>query len=69
MFLESAAENGALLIRRTTVSPRLLLTMHDNKETAGITKNESDVKRNTFKCRAVLELPTFSSVNTKKITI
>ncbi len=34
--------------------------MHDKKETAGITKNESDV-------RAVLQLPTFSSV--KKIKI
>ncbi len=51
--------------RRTTVSPQPLLIMHDKKETAGITKNESDVKRNTFKCRAVLQLPTFSSV--KKI--
>lgn len=50
MFLESVAENRALLIRRTTASPRPLLIMHENIETAGITKNESDVKRNGFKC-------------------
>lgn len=50
MFLESVAENGEILIRRTTASPRPLLIMHENKETAGITKNESDVKRNGFKC-------------------
>lgn len=60
MFLESVAENGALLIRRTTASLRPLLIMHENKETAGITKNESDVTRNSFKCRAVHEPYIFS---------